>query len=251
MAITRDVGDTLTPHVTLVSTSLVTKGTVKALWAHLKAGRIAPTPIELGEMPDDATDDMQRVAELLAELIGSARAAGLKCPIPCSTGFCAAEMGWKGQSGRNRASRTLRALQRAKVIESPGSLAPQNGQPRGTKLFCEPVGLSTFGDPQTPVDLGISPSLDDAVYSQALLVESAIDEPAAEVVFQTSMDGAHATVRQEVRMVAAGNETAVSRSFGHAANASATGGGEIADEGQLSLLNNSTRPLMFDLELQR
>ena len=106
------------------------------LLADWREGRLDPEPVELGELPEDATADMRRVAEDMRLLMGLRLAAGEDRPLPYSTRFAAERMRW-GEN-RKRAQRAIDRLCEASVIEYSGSLPP-SGQPYGTRTYSAPL----------------------------------------------------------------------------------------------------------------
>jgi hypothetical protein len=109
------------------------------LLAEYDAGELAPEDAALGALPLDASDDMRRVAADMRLLIGLRLAVGEDRPLPYSARLAAERMGWKDP---RRASRAIKRLCRAGVIDYAGSL-PARGQPFGTKTYAPPLPIST------------------------------------------------------------------------------------------------------------
>jgi len=99
-----------------------------------KAGLLEPVDVELGPLPADASPAMRTVAADIRLLLGLRLAVDELRPLPYATRFCAKRCGLHDQA---HASRVLRALERAGVIERAGALDPQ-GKPDGTKLYQAP-----------------------------------------------------------------------------------------------------------------
>jgi len=106
------------------------------LLADYREGRLDPAEVRLGDLPEDATDDMRKVAGCVNLLIGLRRSAGEDRPLPFSERFAAAQLGW-GEN-RLRARRAIKALCDAGVIRCDEPL-PRRGQPYGTKTYAEPL----------------------------------------------------------------------------------------------------------------
>jgi hypothetical protein len=92
--------------------------------------------VRLGELPEDATDDMRAVAADFAARLAEHRATDDR-PLPYATGYCAERCGF---DNKMRASRDIHALVRAGVIECVGQLEPR-GKRYGTKLYAEPAAV--------------------------------------------------------------------------------------------------------------
>jgi len=101
-----------------------------------RRGALALPHVELGPMPDDADMDMRAIAEDVRYLLALNAAAGERRPLPYSCRFAADRKGWPG--GYKRASRAIRRLMDAGVIERAGALQPRGGQARGTLLLVAP-----------------------------------------------------------------------------------------------------------------
>jgi hypothetical protein len=99
--------------------------------------------VRLGELPDNATDEMKKVAEDIAFLIGLFASAGENRPLPYSCRFGAERIG----SDKASVNRALKALVKANVILCPGQLTPhgsqENGKPNsiGTFAYAAPIDL--------------------------------------------------------------------------------------------------------------
>ena len=104
------------------------------LWRDYEAGRLEPLDVALGELPTGASVAMRRVADDIRLLLGLRLAVDEDRPLPYSTRFCAERCGLHDQA---HASRVLRQLEQAGVIERGGTLTPR-GKPDGTKLYRAP-----------------------------------------------------------------------------------------------------------------
>jgi len=95
---------------------------------------LEPLDVALGELPTGASVAMRRVADDIRLLLGLRLAVDEDRPLPYSTRFCAERCGLHDQA---HASRVLRQLEQAGVIERGGTLTPR-GKPDGTKLYRAP-----------------------------------------------------------------------------------------------------------------
>jgi hypothetical protein len=91
--------------------------------------------VALGELPAGASRAMHEVAADIRLLIGLRLAVDEDRPLPYSTRFCAERCGLHDQA---HASRVLRQLEQAGVVERAGTLDPR-GKPDGTKLYQAPA----------------------------------------------------------------------------------------------------------------
>jgi hypothetical protein len=98
-------------------------------------GLLKPAAVQLGELPAGASRAMRDVADDIRLLIGLRLAVDEPRPLPYSTRFCAERCGLYDHA---HASRVLRELERAGVIERDGALTPR-GKPDGTKLYRAPA----------------------------------------------------------------------------------------------------------------
>jgi hypothetical protein len=98
------------------------------------AGRLEPIDVRLGELPATATPTMRRLAENIRLLIGLRLAVDEDRPLPYSTRFCAERCGLRHHT---QASRILRQLVEAGVVEPAGAMPPR-GKGDGTKLYRAP-----------------------------------------------------------------------------------------------------------------
>ena len=145
-------------------------------------------------MPPGAGRLMCAAAEDMRLLMGLRLAVDDDRPLPYAASFAA----WRLGLGRDkrRASRVIRALVRAGVVEEVGALPRiPDGPPNGTKLYAPPAG---------------------ALEGRAVVVEVADRppvQPAGEVEDEALVDGAEAVSLVDVGMPAVGD------------GASGTGGG--------------------------
>jgi hypothetical protein len=95
---------------------------------------LEPIDMALGALPAGASRAMHDVAADIRLLLGLRLAVDDDRPLPYSTRFCAERCGLRDHG---QASRVLRALERAGVIERAGRLDPR-GKPDGTKLYQGP-----------------------------------------------------------------------------------------------------------------
>jgi hypothetical protein len=124
--------------------------------AEMDAGRLAPVPVALGPMPEDATRDMRALADEMAREMGLQVAVCDPRPLIFSTSFACERMGW---THLMRASRTLNALVAAGVVAYAGEL-PRRGKPNGTKTYTPPEGqppLSAYVRPFGEPPVGVKP----------------------------------------------------------------------------------------------
>jgi hypothetical protein len=99
-----------------------------------KRGLLEPIDVELGELPAGASLAMHKVAADIRLLLGLRLAVDEDRPLPYSARFCAERCGLRDHG---QASRVLRALERAGVVECAGRLDTR-GKPDGTKLYQAP-----------------------------------------------------------------------------------------------------------------
>jgi hypothetical protein len=92
-------------------------GAIREVRARVKAGAIrdgsiAPAPVSLGPMSDDASEDHHWLAITVQMDLMVMRGAGIPYPkpIPYSNRWCAEQMGWPGEPGREKAGQILRDL---------------------------------------------------------------------------------------------------------------------------------------------
>jgi hypothetical protein len=108
---------------------------LRALIRDHERGLLEPVDVELGELPAGASRAMQKVAADVRLLLGLRLAVDEDRPLPYSARFCAERCPLLRD--HRQASRVLRQLVRAGVIECVGALKPR-GKPDGTKLYQAP-----------------------------------------------------------------------------------------------------------------
>lgn len=97
---------------------------------------MAPRDVRLGAMPPTATTLMRRIAQDMRLRLGLRLAVDDDRPLPYATseavnaGFC---------RHKNEASRAIRRLVAAGVIDDAGALPPRRGVRDGTKLYAAPT----------------------------------------------------------------------------------------------------------------
>jgi hypothetical protein len=107
------------------------------LIAEWQAGRHSPAKVRLGRMPENATEDMCRVAEDMELLMGLRLAAGEDRALPYASKFAAKRLGWG--SNYKRARRAIHRLCDAGVIRNVGSMEPRRGKRDGTRMYGSPL----------------------------------------------------------------------------------------------------------------
>jgi hypothetical protein len=164
------------------------------LLARWKAGLEKPVEMTLGGMPENATDDMRRLADRIRLLLGLRRSAGEERPLPLSERFTAEQMDWG--PNRRRARRALTALCQAGVICPGEPLPPRRGQKPGTNTYDAPLLASAGAVEGAPVEVeAVGPfepedhAADDGVVGGAVLAERL--DPS--VASGDGAGGAHAT----------------------------------------------------------
>jgi hypothetical protein len=120
---------------------------MRLLLDEYRAGRLRPRDVRLGEMPTCATPLMRAIAADMRLRIGLRLAVDDDRPLPYATSEA---VGSRLARHKMQASRALRKLVAAGVIEDAGSLAPRrSGPPDGTRLYrppaatleCDAVGI--------------------------------------------------------------------------------------------------------------
>jgi hypothetical protein len=97
-------------------------------------GELEPIDVALGGLPAGASEAMRDVAADIRLLLGLRLAVDEDRPLPYSARFCAERCGLRDHG---QASRVLRALEQAGVVQCVGTLKPR-GKPDGTKLYQAP-----------------------------------------------------------------------------------------------------------------
>jgi hypothetical protein len=129
-----------------------------------------PVPVGLGDLPEDATENMRRIRDDFALVRGLYEAAGEYRPTPYSARFCGQRVGLD----KMRANAAIRALVSAGVITSVGQLQRRAGQPRGTGTYLP--GLVAGLDSTTTVSAGNPASGSVEVANQQPVTELANEE---------------------------------------------------------------------------
>jgi hypothetical protein len=159
------------------------------------AGRLAPLPVCLGDMPPTASPTMKRVAGDIALCLGLRWAVDDHRPLPYAAAFCATRNGLRD---KRHASRVLRKLTRAGVIYAAGKM------PRtGTRLFEAPLGAAAV----TASDV-TAPEVADPSHGGEIGEELVGVDPAVEVSEHLAVEVAEAvsvSPRGAVGVVATGD----------------------------------------------
>jgi hypothetical protein len=109
---------------------------VKRMWERYAAGEIEPVRVELGPIPEDASDDHRWVAAQVRMHLAIARGAGITVPVPYSSRLCRDQMGWRGAYGQEKANKILRDLEEWGTF-GVERLRPMRGRQHGTRAFSE------------------------------------------------------------------------------------------------------------------
>jgi hypothetical protein len=175
---------------------------------------LVPAKIELGEIPQDATEDMRRVAADMELLMGLFLGVGETRPLPYATKWCAERMGW-GATRCMRACRAINALVRANVFRHAGTGSRRGGLD-GCKYY-EPGVKPLAAHRMVEVAR-------ESIEREPMLVEvleGATIEPVVEFPGESMVPGAVAAGRVHAVGVAPGNGASASTDQTHGAQASA------------------------------